>query len=332
MNIPLFEKLHREGLISSASLEKAKSDPSNKLFSLHWEIKTLLYLGVLLLTSGLGILVYKNIDTIGHQAILAFILAVSLGSFAYCFNKKLPFATEKVASTNPFFDYILLLACLTFIIFIGYIQYEYKIFGERYGLATFFPMAVLFFSAYYFDHLGILSLAITNLGAWLGLTVTPLKLYQSNDFNSTPIIITGLLLSVFLFVMEQVTIKKNIKKHFAFTYANFGLHILFVSCLAALVKFDTTYLLWFLLLLVIAYVLYRRSLLQRSFYFIVFITLYSYIGLSYVVVRLLSSIPYSSGIGSGVIMLGFFYFIFSGIGLIVFLIHTNRKIKNHDSL
>jgi hypothetical protein len=100
---------------------------------------------------------------------------ISAGSFYYCVYKKQPFSFNKAAAPNSFFDYVLLLACLTFIIFIGYIQYQYKIFGDRYGLATFFPMLVLFVSAYYFDHLGILSMAITNLGAWVGLTVTPLK-------------------------------------------------------------------------------------------------------------------------------------------------------------
>ncbi len=150
MKIPLLEKLHSEGLVTTTSFKKIQAASSNKLFSVHWEIKTILYLGVLLLTGELGILVYKNINTIGHQAILTFILLICAGSFYYCFYKKAAFSLNKVAAPNSFFDYTLLLACLTFIIFIGYIQYQYKIFGDRYGLATFLPMLVLFFSAYYF--------------------------------------------------------------------------------------------------------------------------------------------------------------------------------------
>ena len=64
----LYDELHAEGLISDASLEMIRQ--KQDLFSVHWEVKTLLYLGVLLLTSGLGLLIYKNIDTIGHQAVL----------------------------------------------------------------------------------------------------------------------------------------------------------------------------------------------------------------------------------------------------------------------
>jgi hypothetical protein len=73
MDIPLFEKLQTNGFISEESLVKLKAHENSKLFSLHWELKTILYLGILLLSGGLGILVYKNIDTIGHTAILVFI-------------------------------------------------------------------------------------------------------------------------------------------------------------------------------------------------------------------------------------------------------------------
>jgi len=47
--------------------------------------------------------------------------------------------------------------------FIGYLQYQYSAFGTHYGMATLIPMLALFLIAYYFDHLGILSLAIANL-------------------------------------------------------------------------------------------------------------------------------------------------------------------------
>ncbi|HMC85145.1 MAG TPA: hypothetical protein VKI61_06445, partial [Chitinophagaceae bacterium] len=71
MDIHTFQQLHREGLITDDSLQKVEAVEKARLFSLHWELKTLLYLGVTLLSGGLGILVYKNIDTIGHQVILA---------------------------------------------------------------------------------------------------------------------------------------------------------------------------------------------------------------------------------------------------------------------
>ena len=83
--------------------------PPPALFSLHWELKTILYLGVLLLSGGLGILIYENIDSISHQAILAAIALISAGSFYYCYKQSVAFSWEKVKSPTPLYDYLLLL-------------------------------------------------------------------------------------------------------------------------------------------------------------------------------------------------------------------------------
>lgn len=324
MDTQLFEQLHTDGLLSDSSFEKIKNASGKKNVSLHWDIRTLLYLGVLLLSGGLGILIYKNIDTIGHQAILVFIALICASAFFYCIKTKHPFAASKVESPNVYFDYVLLLACLTFLSFIAYLQFQYNVFGTRYGLATFLPMLVLFFSAYFFDHLGILSLAITNLAAWIGITVTPSQLLKANDFNSSTIIYTSLFLGAFLIALAFISKKKAFKPHFEFTYTNFGAHILFIACLAAMFHFDNLYLLWFLLLIALAYFFYTRSMQDKSFYFLVVTTLYTYIGMGYVVIQLIDSV---GRMGMTSIYLGLIYFIASGIGLVFFLISSNRKIK-----
>jgi Predicted membrane protein (DUF2157) len=322
MDIILFEKLHAEGLVSDVSLGKVKEAEKNKLFSLHWELRTILYLGVLLLSGGLGVLVYKNIDTIGHTAILIFIALISAGGFAYCSKTKLPFSTGKVASPNSFFDYILLLACLAFVTFIGYLQYQYHFFGNRFGLVTFIPMVVLFFSAYYFDHPGVLSLAITSLCAWAGITVTPTRILQDNDFNSNTIIYTGLVLGAGLIAVGAVTRMRNIKAHFGFTYTNFGMHILFISVLAGMFAFENIFMLWFLFLIAVSVYFYQEAIRQRSFYILLVLTLYGYIGLSYVIIRFLTW-----GADMGSIYFTFLYFIGTAVGLILFLIRMNKKLK-----
>ena len=324
MNQKVFDRLHQEGLISDASFANIKLKQQHPTLSVHWEIKTLLYLGVLLLSSGLGILVYKNIDTIGHQVILLFIALVCGGCFFYCFKKKKAFSLSQVAAPNSLFDYILLLACCTFIIFIGYLQFHYRLFGNRYGLASFFPMVLLFFSAYYFDHLGVLSMAIVNLAGWVGITVTPVSVLTANDFNNSRIIFTGLALGVLLIVLAWATRNRKVKQHFELTYANFGTHILLISCLAAMFHFDSFYLLWFLLLVVLVYCFYNKAMADQSFYFILITTLYAYIGISYVVVELLDKM---GGFNLGTLFVLFLYFIISGIGLVVFLMRTNKKIK-----
>jgi hypothetical protein len=329
MDIHTFKQLHSEGLLSDGSLQKVEAVEKARLFSLHWELKILLYLGVTLLSGGLGVIIYKNIDSIGHQVILAVIALVSFGCFYYCRRTAAAFSFGKVPAPNPFFDYVLLLGCLTMITFIAYLQYAYAVFGERYGLATFIPMVLLFVSAYSFDHLGVLSLAITNLAAWMGIVITPMRILKDNNFDDTRLSYMGLLLGVILLVTGLVSEKKNLKKHFAFTYYNFGTHILFISGLAILFINQYYLIFWFLLLLVIAWFIYRQAIKKNSFYFFLLATLYTYIAVSYVIINLLDK----GGIyNMGIIYIELLYFILSAVGLVRLLMTVNRKMKAHDSL
>jgi Predicted membrane protein (DUF2157) len=329
MQTPIFKSLHAQRLISGESLQKAEAAGSVHLFSLYWELRLLLYLGVLLLTGGLGILVYKNIDTIGHQAVLAFIALVTAGSFFYCFRKKPPFSWEKVNAANPFFDYILLLGSLSLLIFLGYLQYEYNVFGDNYGLATFIPMVILFASAYEFDHLGILSLAITNLAAWAGIAITPLSLLKEGSFADHRLIFTGISLGGLLLAAGVLTSARRLKPHFETTYNNFGIHLLFIASLAGLFTYDHIYLLWFAAMAVVAWVCLRQAMARKSFYFVFVIILYTYIGLCDVVIQLLAKMSDHYG---DIIYLGLMYFILSAAGLAILLIRLNRQLKSHDRL
>lgn len=329
MHISTYKKLHAEGLITDATLQRAEALESRRLFSLHWELRLLLYLGVLLLTGGLGIVVYKNIDSIGHQAVLAFIALVTAGCFYYCIRKKAPFNWEYVNPPNAVFDYILLLGCLSLLIFVGYLQYAYTVFGDNYGLATFIPMVVLFAAAYYFDHLGILSLAITNLAAWAGIAITPLSIMKEGNFATHRLIYTGLALGAVLIAAGRLTEQRRAKPHFELTYSNFGVNLFFIAALAGQFAYDSAWFLWFLALIAAAFFCYTRAMARRSFYFVLILILYAYIALCDVVVRLLAEMSMRD---LSPIFLGLFYFIGSAIGVAILLIRINRQLKAHDSL
>jgi len=324
MDSTLLTKLHAGGLISDVSFEKIRRRTANPLFSLYWELRAILYIGVLLLSGGIGILIYKNIDSIGHTAILLFIALVSAGCFAYCFKKFPVFSLQKVLPPNSFLDYVLLLGCLTFISFVGYLQFQYQVFGNRFGLALFIPLVVLFLTAYYFDNLAILSLAITNLAAWAGIAITPAKILADNNFDNSTIIFTGLLLGSVLIATGMLTKQKKIKAHFEFTYTNFGVNILFISCLAAMMHFEHSYLLWFVLLAGISYYFYAKAVQEKSFYFLLIMSLYGYVGVSYIIIRFLF---YTINGDIGGLAMACLYFIGSAIWLILFLIKMNKKLK-----
>ncbi|MDP9080438.1 MAG: DUF2157 domain-containing protein [Bacteroidota bacterium] len=321
----LYNNLYAEGLISDESFEKiSQREAKPVLFSLHWEIKTLLYIGVLMLTGGLGLLIYENIDTIGHEFVLMLIAAICLGCFYYCFNNKRPFSKDRVQSPNSYFDYILLLACTSLLIFVGYLQFEYKVFGTHYGMATFIPMLALFFAAYYFDHLGVLSMAIANLAVWMGVSVTPKQLLLNSDFNSETIIYTYLVLGIILIAAAYITQSTAFKKHFKFSYQHYGIHVAYIAMLAGYFHYYDSGIaaIWMLGIFALSYFMYKDAFKEKSFYFLLLVVLYSYIAVSSLFIRMCIGIRDVAGF-----YLIALYFMGTGVVLILQLINLNKKLK-----
>src|SRR3954454_21908489 len=195
-------QLHSDGIITATELEHIEHYESSKLFSVYWEIRTILYAGILLLTSGIGILVYKNIDTIGHQTILAAIALAIVACFYYLQKHKQPYSNKEVKNVSPLFDYIALLGCLLFGTFVGYLQFEYHPFGNLLWLATLLPALLFLYCAYGFDHKGLLALGITGITSTLGLSIAPMQLLDNNNFTDFSLLLTALALGfTFLLVV-----------------------------------------------------------------------------------------------------------------------------------
>jgi hypothetical protein len=322
------EKLCKEGALSEASCQKIGSAYSSPLFSIGIELRSVLYIGILLLSSGLGVLVYKNIDSIGHIAVLSFIALVSAGCFAYSYSKRLPYTNQKIVSPNTLADYILLLGCLTFATFMGYLQYQYSAFGPHNEIAFLIPAIIFFAVAYYFDHLGVLSMAITALAGFIGITITPLQLLSSNDFSSGRIIFSGIGLGAALVGTAFYLNKRKIKSHFTFTYLSFSMHLLFISILAGLF-IDDIWLIFILPLALFSFLVVKYAYAEESFYFLLFAVLYTYIGVSTVFFKLMLLMDHQ---GDSLILLVPMYFIATSVYMIVFLRKANKQFKPHDNI
>jgi len=328
MQPEILHQLRDEGFVNEQFVANAAAFKRNRPVPLYWDLQTLLYAGILLFTTGLGIFVYKNIDAIGHVTIIILTGMCCIACFAWCFKKGGGFSYSKLQPPNVWFSYVLLLGCLLLLTFTGYLQVRFGIFGERWGLALFVPMVLLFLAAYYFDNLGVLSLAITNLAAWAGISVTLMQLLTANNFGNERIIYTGVILGAGLMLFSLLTTERNIKQHFAFAYKNFGAHIMLVSCIAGMFLFNSIYLLWFVILLLPCTYLFFTALKEGLLYFVVVSMLYAWVGFSYIITRALLLIS----IQTEAIYLLLIYYIGSAIGVIRALMYYNKTLKKDDSL
>ena len=258
------------------------------IFSLHNELKLFLYLAVLSFTTGIGILIYQNIDTIGHVAILTLLLVVTLVCYYFSFKNSTGFRREETSFENPIYDYLILAAVLLTCIFIGYLQFQYTTFGTHYGLATLIPSGIALFCAYYFDNKSILSIAITGIAAYIGLTVSPQALLNNDLYDSDNLSYSAIGLGFVLILSAMYSNKIALKKHFTLVYLTFGLHLISISCLNNLFQ---PY--WFVFIIILAaslYYFYNASYQFQAVSLFVFSILYAYIAANIVIIKIITAI------------------------------------------
>src|SRR5688572_2066492 len=167
----MLDELRSKNLITQQQHDVLEPIVTRKALSVFYELRILLYLGVLLFTTGMGILIYKNIGDLGHLLSIVALFALTILCFWYAFKHVSEYSHDKVEPVTPFFDYIVLLGCLLFISALTYLQFQYEIFDDGLGATTLVTAIFFFFAAYRFDHLGILSLGIAALASFWGISI-----------------------------------------------------------------------------------------------------------------------------------------------------------------
>ncbi|WP_268847005.1 DUF2157 domain-containing protein [Flavobacterium aestivum] len=315
----LFEKNH----ITEEQFGAIREYRGLNLFSVHNELKLLLYLSMLMFTSGIGILIYQNIDTIGHTALLGLLLLVTLTCFYFCFKKHEGFKKEEVLFSNPLYDYLVLTAVILSCTFVGYLQFQYQTFGTHYGLATLVPTVISLFCAYYFDNKSVLSIGITGMAAYLGLSVDPKQVFENEMFDNPYLSYIGLAFGLVLLLWALYAIKINLKKHFNLVYLTFSLHLVSLACIVNLFE-DYYWLPFGIVLGITAYYFYNLSFQIKSISLFIFTILYGYIGINILFVRVIELIKFDD-LFFLFIFTTPFYFIGSILGFIKLIKHFNKN-------
>ena len=328
----LLADLEAAGLLPPAQAATIAEDERTRPFSLHYELRALLYLGSVLLAGGLGTLIYENRDTLGQEAVTALIALLMASSFAYAARHRPAFTWGEAPRTNIAADYLLLLSCLLFLVLEGYAQYAYGTFGTRYGLATLLPAGLFFGLAYYHDHRGVLSMAITALAAWLGISVAPLALF-TQGFPAQALSGPGLLLGLALLAVGLASEWLRRKAHFAYTYLLLGSN---VALLAAMVRLFASWdffrlenvrvlepSLVALLVLGICAVLVGYARRTQSYLFLLVAVGYGYVAFPALLVMLFVA----GGLVELTIVLALLYFPLSMAALVVLLINIKKILR-----
>ena len=310
------QELLDKSFLTQEEFQKLQPVVSKKIFSVFYELQTLLYLGVMLFTTGAGILIYKNIGDLGHLIAIAVLGVLCTLSFWYVTKKGLPYQHDEVTSPTPYFDYVLLLGSLLFVSIQGYLQFQYRIFDENLSTGTLVTALVFFFLAYRYDHTGVLSLAITSFASFWGLAVSPVKWYQSDFLLEADLHRIGIIFSIAVIAIAWVLHRQQIKQHFTFTIFHFGLLIFFCAAVVGLFVDDHIYGAYVLLIYLGCAFAYYGGKLTKSFLFLIYAFLAGYIATTYLLaVTIFQNADFA----------WFYYFLLSCGGFVYFII----RFKNH---
>lgn len=326
----LLAKLAAEGLLPPTQVAAIADDERTRPFSLHYELRAFLYLGITLLAGGVGVLVYQHIDGIGHGVIIGAIALAMAVSFAYANRHRAAFTWGAAPRTSTAADYLLLLSCLLFLVLEGYLQVQYGLFGSRYGLVTVLPAALFFCLAYLFDHRGVLSMAITSLAAWVGVSVAPLTLFN-DGFPSEELSGPGLVLGLALLAAGLASEQLRRKPHFAYTYLLLGSNAALLAATVRLFDGDGSTegpallraLLVALLMLGICTVLVWYARRTQSYIFLLLAAGYGYVAFTVVLMVMVGFMSFSEAF----IPLLVLYFPLSLAGLIALLVNIKKILR-----
>ncbi|HZP35032.1 MAG TPA: DUF2157 domain-containing protein [Methylomirabilota bacterium] len=303
-------RLRAEGVLSSVQAARFERVARRGLVSLRFEIRALLYAGVLLVTAGVGSLIARHQQEIGPVAIALGVGLAALGCLAWVGRRAAPFSWGPVPSPGVAFDYVLLLGLLLAAADLAYVEAQFAILGPRWPRHLVVVAALDLLAAYTWDSRTALGLALTSLAAWRGVVVglAPALLGPgiAADLRANAIALGALSLAV-----AVASARLGRKPHFESVYAPAGLLLLLGGLLGGTLYDAQAWTLWLLATLIVAgLVMVVAVRLRRSLYFALGVPA-AYVAL----VRLLfepfrygshaDSLPLllSAGLGAGVLAL-----------------------------
>ena len=316
-------KLADENLISEAQYSAVKEYQSFGIFSIHTELLSVLYISILFITGGAGILIYQNIDTIGHSIILTLLFGVTVACFYYCFKKSKGFSRHETAFESPVYDYLVLFATLLSCIFIGYLQFQYQVFGRSFSFAALISAIVAIAAAYYFDNRSALTIGITALAAFIGITITPRAVIDNAIYATDALSYYGLGLAIVLIIWAEYSENSDLKKHFSLIFLTFALHL---AGLCSIKGMTENY--WYLYIPAIVATVYyftKKSHQMEATSLYVFTIVYGYIAFNILIYQLTEFISLDDFIALFFVLLPIYF-----IGSIVLFIRAIKKFNRKN--
>jgi hypothetical protein len=273
------ERWKEQGAISPEQQALLASLARGEPLSLFLELNILLYAGVLAFVAGLGWTVTSWSQQLGDVLILTIFSLILAACFWYCFSRASAWSPAETTAPSPVFDYVLYLGSLVWCVELAYLENRLHVLSGQWDLYLLATAGLFFFLAYRFDNRFVLSLALSSLAGWFGLTISHWPSHQDATYRQC-----ALLYCLLAGVGGVLLQRRGLKPHFLGTYLNIVTNVLFWALLSGVFE-RQSYGLWFLVLLIACGASLVWGLTSRQFAFVVYAAVYGYVGVSSVIIR-----------------------------------------------
>jgi len=303
------EQWKEQGKVSPEQCAHLAGLARGEPFSVFLELNILLYAGVLAFVTGLGWTVSTWSKQLGDVLVLAVLSTILAASFWFCFSRAPAWSRAETPAPSPIFDYVLYLGSLIWSMELAYLENRFHVLSGQLDLYLLASAALFFFLAYRFDNRFVLSLALSSLAGWFGLTISHRSARQDATYRQY-----ALLYCLLVGVGGALLQRASLKPHFFGTYLNIVANVLFWALLSG-VFIRQGYGLWFLALLIACGASLAWGLTRRQFAFVAYAAVYGYVGVSSLFLR---------GVNDESAVLG--YFVVSGVAMLVALVQIGRRL------
>ena len=302
------EQWKEQGKISPEQQAHLAGLSRGEPFSLFLELNVLLYAGVLAFVAGLGWTVSTWSQQLGDVLVLTVLSTILAASFWYCFSRAPAWSPAETPAPSPIFDYVLYLGSLIWSLELAYVENRFHVLSGQLDLYLLASAGLFFFLAYRFDNRLVLSLGLSSLAGWFGLTISHGSAHQDAAYREY-----ALLYCLLVGVGGALLQRRGLKPHFFGTYLNIVANVLFWALLSGVFN-RQGYGLWFLALLIACGASVVWGLARRQFAFVAYAAVYGYVGVSSLFLRVVSD---ESSVLS--------YFVVSGVAMLVVLVQIGRR-------
>jgi hypothetical protein len=289
-----------------------------ELVSVHGELRALLYVGVLLVTGGVGLLVKENLDRIGPLAIAVALGLAAAAALFWVARVAPPFSWEipwrEVPSPNLGFDYILLLGVLLAAADLAYVEVKFTPLGANWTWHLLIVAALTALAAFRFDSRIVFSLALSTFAAWRGVSAAHFGTnlwWRSEDAVRWNAIGCGVLFAILGYVLKRT----GRKAHFEPLTVTLG-WLLLLGGLGSGMSESASWAGWGIALLLVSAGLAAGAYRARRFSLFAFGVVAAYVALSRMALE-----------GLRLESLGCFWFFVTPLLVIAGLILAQRRMK-----